>query len=116
MGGDEFCLLFRSPSAREQAPAQAGVAAPSEHGPDYQIGAAHGEVVIPVEACEPTTVLRLADQRLYRRKDQTREGGAARQPRASAGGRLEPAVVTAFAETGAADASPAGITPRGQPT
>jgi two-component system, cell cycle response regulator len=79
MGGDEFCVLLKSLAACEQALAQASVAALSEHGPGFAIGAAHGEVDIPVEADEPTAVLRLADQRLYRRKDKTREIGAERR-------------------------------------
>jgi two-component system, cell cycle response regulator len=116
MGGDEFCVLLGSSAAGEQALEQASVAALSEHGPGFAIGAAHGEVSIPVEANEPTAVLRLADQRLYWRKDKTRETYIAQQSRASAGGRFEPAAVTAFAETAVADTSPvARVTPRGQP-
>jgi diguanylate cyclase (GGDEF)-like protein len=117
MGGDEFCVLLGSSAAGEQALAQASVGALSEHGPGFAIGAAHGEVSIPVEASEPTDVLRLADQRLYWRKDKARELDPARQSRtpASAGSRFEPAVVTAFAETTVTDASPTRITPRPQP-
>ena len=116
MGGDEFCVLFGSAAAHEPTTlAQDSVAALSEHGPGYAIGAAHGEVSIPAEACEPTTILRLADQRLYRRKDQTRESNAAHQSRVSSGSRFEPAVVTAFVDTTVADTSPARVTPRGQP-
>lgn len=116
MGGDEFCVLFGSAAVHEPTTlAQDSVAALSEHGPGYAIGAAHGEVSIPDEACEPTTILRLADQRLYRRKDQTRESNAAHQSRVSSGSRFEPAVVTAFVDTTVADTSPARVTPRGQP-
>jgi two-component system, cell cycle response regulator len=117
MGGDEFCVLFGSAAAHALSLARDSVAALSEHGPGYAIGAAHGEVSIPAEACEPTTVLRLADQRLYRHKDQTREQSFGRQPRVDSGARFEPAVVTAFAETAAVgESSPATrVTPRGQP-
>ena len=114
MGGDEFCVLLGSTAATDRALEQASVDALSERGPGFAIGAAHGEVSIPVEACEPTTVLRLADQRLYKRKDQTRAVAAAPRPCASSGAGLQPAVMTAFAETTLADTAPAHITPRGQ--
>ncbi len=115
MGGDEFCVLFKSSAAGEREIARASVAALCEDGPGFSIGAAHGEVSIPTEAREPTDVLRLADQRLYRRKDQTREEYVASHTRSSVGGRLYAAVVTAFAETTTVvDPSPARITPRGR--
>ncbi len=81
MGGDEFCVLFRGSPAGEQALAQASVVALSERGPGFQIGAAHGEVSIPVEAGKAAAILQLADQRLYERKDKTRESTAALQLR-----------------------------------
>jgi two-component system, cell cycle response regulator len=116
MGGDEFCVLLGGSAAQARALAQASVAALSEQGPGFAIGAAHGEVIIPIEADEPTAVLRLADQRLYRRKDQTRERDIlARQQRASSPSRYEPVVVTAFAETTVADTAPARVTPRERP-
>jgi two-component system cell cycle response regulator len=112
MGGDEFCVLLKSSAADELELTQTSVAALSEHGPGFAIGAAHGEVRIPTEAGEPTAVLRLADQRLYRRKDKTRAEYVARQQlRESAGRRVAPAVVTAFAETTVADTAPARVTP-----
>ena len=84
-----------------------------EDGLGFAIGAAHGEVSIPTEAGEPSDVLRLADQRLYKRKDQTREQYVARHTRAGTRGRLDPAVVTAFAETTIAETAPGPIMPRG---
>jgi diguanylate cyclase (GGDEF)-like protein len=114
MGGDEFCVLFKSSATAELEISRAGVAALCEEGPGFEIGAAHGEVSIPTEACEPTDVLRLADQRLYRRKDQTREQYVARHTGAGAHGRFDPAVVTAFAtETTVGDAPPGTVMPRG---
>ncbi len=94
MGGDEFCVLFTGSAAYEQAPVQASIAALSELGPGFAVGAAHGEVRIPAEADVPAAVLRLADQRLYRRKDQTRE---------SAGARFAPTVLSELVETPADD-------------
>jgi diguanylate cyclase (GGDEF)-like protein len=114
MGGDEFCVLFKSSPAADLGISQAGVAALCEEGPGFTIGAAHGEVGIPAEACEPTDVLRLADQRLYKRKDQTREQYVARHTRAGARGRVDPAVVSAFAvETSVGDATSGPVMPGG---
>ena len=69
MGGDEFCVLIRSATA-DDALVDASVAALAEHGPSFSIGAAYGEVSIPAEGSDTATVLQLADQRLYARKEQ----------------------------------------------
>ena len=80
MGGDEFCVLIRA-SAQDDSLVAASVAALSERGPGFSIGAAHGEVSIPAEGSNSAAILQLADQRLYARKDQTREGSAVLQLR-----------------------------------
>ncbi len=80
MGGDEFCVLLRA-TAGDDALVSGSVAALSERGPGFSIGAAHGEVSIPAEGSDSAAVLQLADQRLYARKGQTREGSAALQLR-----------------------------------
>ncbi|HXA53295.1 MAG TPA: diguanylate cyclase [Solirubrobacteraceae bacterium] len=81
MGGDEFCALLRDCSERIDALAAASVAALSERGPGFAIGAAHGVVCILPELDDPAVVLQLADQRLYRRKEETREASAVHQLR-----------------------------------
>ncbi len=81
MGGDEFCVLFQHGAEGAATKVPHSVAALSEHGPGFSIGAAHGEVAIPGEADEPAAIMQLADQRLYRRKDRTREASAAHQLR-----------------------------------
>jgi two-component system cell cycle response regulator len=82
MGGDEFCVLFRGASgASGAALVQASVTALSERGPGFSIGAAHGVVSIPPQGSDPASVMQLADQRLYRRKDETREASAVQQLR-----------------------------------
>jgi two-component system, cell cycle response regulator len=81
MGGDEFCALFRSVAASVDAVVQESLEALSEHGPGFSIGAAHGAVSIPAEAQEPAAIMQIADQRLYQRKDKTREASAAHQLR-----------------------------------
>jgi diguanylate cyclase (GGDEF)-like protein len=82
MGGDEFCVLFRGAADTTGAAlVQRSVAALSERGPGFSIGAAHGVVSIPPQGSDPGSVMQLADQRLYRRKDETREASAVQQLR-----------------------------------
>src|SRR3984957_12619453 len=82
MGGDEFCVLFRDGAGpTDAALVQASVAALSERGPGFSIGASHGVVSIPSRGSDPASILQLADQRLYRRKDETREASAVQQLR-----------------------------------
>jgi diguanylate cyclase (GGDEF)-like protein len=71
MGGDEFCVLLRATAGDDEL-VSGSVAALSEHGPGFSIGAAHGEVSIPAEGSDSAAVLQLADQRLYARKEQRR--------------------------------------------
>jgi two-component system, cell cycle response regulator len=80
MGGDEFCVLIRL-TPGDDSPMASSVQALYERGPGFSIGAAHGEVNIPAEGSDSAAVLQLADQRLYARKDQTREGSAVLQLR-----------------------------------
>jgi two-component system, cell cycle response regulator len=100
MGGDEFCVLVQEDAggedARELELVAASVAALSEQGPGFSIGAAHGEVSIPREGSEPAAILQLADQRLYERKDLTRDpADAIRLLRASVGGQFDAEAVEA---------------------
>jgi two-component system, cell cycle response regulator len=81
MGGDEFCVLFRSTTANTETIVQISLTALTEQGPGFSIGAAHGVVSIPAEMEDPASIMQLADQRLYKRKDETRESSAAHQLR-----------------------------------
>jgi two-component system cell cycle response regulator len=81
MGGDEFCVLLCNCTKHLDVLVQASVAALSEQGPGFSIGAAHGVVSIPPELDDPAAVMQLADQRLYQRKDRTREASAVHQLR-----------------------------------
>ncbi len=81
MGGDEFCVLLHDCAKHLDALVQASVTALSEEGPGFSIGAAHGVVSIPPELADPAAVMQLADQRLYQRKDKTREASAVHQLR-----------------------------------
>jgi diguanylate cyclase (GGDEF)-like protein len=81
MGGDEFCVLFRGSTVDTDAFVQNSLTALTEQGPGFSIGAAHGVVSIPAEVEDPASIMQLADQRLYKRKDETRESSAVHQLR-----------------------------------
>jgi two-component system cell cycle response regulator len=81
MGGDEFCVLFRRALTDTDATIAASLEALSEQGPGFAIDAAHGVVSIPREVSESAAIMQLADQRLYRRKDLSRESSAVHQLR-----------------------------------
>lgn len=70
MGGDEFCVLFDDSSAHSESFVDLSVSALCEHGPDFSITTSHGVVLIPEEASDPDSIMQLADQRLYRRKEE----------------------------------------------
>jgi len=81
MGGDEFCVLFRRALADTHATVAASLLALCEQGPGFAIDAAHGVVSIPREVGDPAAIMQLADQRLYKRKDLSRESSAVHQLR-----------------------------------
>jgi diguanylate cyclase (GGDEF)-like protein len=100
MGGDEFCVLFRATTAEEEEFVRSSVAALCEQGPGFAIDAAHGEVSIPGEGSEPAAILQLADQRLYERKDETRDPAEAiRALRACVGSQFDAEVIEAVIAT-----------------
>jgi diguanylate cyclase (GGDEF)-like protein len=70
MGGDEFCVLFGSSRAGAEELVSSSVAALSEEGAGFSITASHGVVRIPLETRDPASIMQLADQRLYRRKEE----------------------------------------------
>jgi two-component system, cell cycle response regulator len=99
MGGDEFCVLFRAAGAEGEL-VRGSVEALREQGPGFAIDAAHGEVSIPGEGSEPAAILQLADQRLYERKDETRDPAEAiRALRACVGSQFDAEVVEAVIAT-----------------
>jgi diguanylate cyclase (GGDEF)-like protein len=78
LGGDEFCLLARgSPAELETAIGQA-LAALSEE--DDEIHSSCGFVLLPREARDASSALRIVDQRMYLQKDDHRTS-AKRQAR-----------------------------------
>jgi two-component system, cell cycle response regulator len=68
LGGDEFCILATGGRSRLEALVEAGADALSEDGDGFHVGAEYGVVVVPDEANDPTSALRLADERLYAQK------------------------------------------------
>jgi two-component system cell cycle response regulator len=70
MGGDEFCVLFDRSQRDGDNLVDLSVAALCEHAPSFSITASHGTVLIPAEVADPAAILQLADQRLYRRKEE----------------------------------------------
>ena len=81
MGGDEFCVLFGGSQEGDEDLVRSSVAALCEHGPNFLITASHGVVRVPTEVGDPASIMQLADQRLYRRKEEV----AARRANAGAG-------------------------------
>jgi two-component system, cell cycle response regulator len=70
MGGDEFCVLSDLALTDDAGFVDASVGALCEHSPNFSITASHGVVKIPVEVSDPASIMQLADQRLYRRKEE----------------------------------------------
>ncbi len=69
MGGDEFCALFE-PGDEVIEPIVTGAAAAlSEHGEGFAVGCSHGSILLPVEAADAASALRIADQRMYAQKN-----------------------------------------------
>jgi diguanylate cyclase (GGDEF)-like protein len=75
MGGDEFCVLLRDAGSRE-ARVGAAVAALSERGDGFDVGASHGIVAPPAEAATAAEALQIADQRMYGDKARHARGRA----------------------------------------
>jgi diguanylate cyclase (GGDEF)-like protein len=78
MGGDEFCALIDVEPEQIEATISDAEAALAESGDGFMIGCSHGSVLVPVEAGEVESALRLADMRMYAQKRGGR-ASAARQ-------------------------------------
>jgi diguanylate cyclase (GGDEF)-like protein len=70
MGGDEFCVLFNGSYEDGEVLVKATLQALTDESPGFSITASHGVVRIPSEMTDPAAILQLADQRLYRRKEE----------------------------------------------
>ena len=77
LGGDEFCVLGRSGRLRNEAALDSVAAALTESGPDWEVCASFGTVLLPTEAETAAVALQLVDRRMYAQKE--RRPAAARQ-------------------------------------
>jgi diguanylate cyclase (GGDEF)-like protein len=77
LGGDEFCVLLAADADLDRV-LDATVDALADRGEGWEIDCARGTVLIPAEATDAISALRLADQRLYDAK-QTGRRSAGRQ-------------------------------------
>jgi two-component system, cell cycle response regulator len=103
MGGDEFCVLFDSSDTDNGELVCSSVAALCEHGPGFSITASHGVVRIPAEMRDPASILQLADQRLYRRKEEVAAQRVSAHLELDAAGRLFASTFPAASVTGQAE-------------
>jgi two-component system, cell cycle response regulator len=71
-GGDEFCVLARTP--RRHAMEQAAQQALSESGEGFAVSAAFGSVVLPLRVGGSAEALRKADEAMYAQKHSGRAG------------------------------------------
>jgi diguanylate cyclase (GGDEF)-like protein len=73
LGGDEFCVLLDA--AREAPEARVATAATAlvERGEAFSITTSYGWVLVPTEASTYTDAMRLADRRMYARKQGGRQ-------------------------------------------
>jgi diguanylate cyclase (GGDEF)-like protein len=80
MGGDEFCALFCAEPELAGALIEGAAASLSEHGEGFTVSSSYGAIVLPRETADATEALRIADQRMYARKNADRMS-AGRQSR-----------------------------------
>ncbi len=78
MGGDEFCVLASVSHARALELVEAAAEALSEEGDGFAIGASRGTALLPADTPDPHQALRVADTRMYARKN-LRRTSAGRQ-------------------------------------
>jgi HD-GYP domain-containing protein (c-di-GMP phosphodiesterase class II) len=80
MGGDEFCALLRPGESPVESLAAGSAVALVESGDGFDISAACGLAVLPLDAQDASGALLLADRRLYENKE-SRPVGVKRQLR-----------------------------------
>ncbi len=68
MGGDEFCILVPIGNKGIEEVVDLAIGALSEQGQGFHIACEQGAVMLPDEAGDATSALRLADERLYAHK------------------------------------------------
>jgi two-component system cell cycle response regulator len=78
LGGDEFCVLLQGRVARRDPLVTSAAAALTERGTSFTVSASFGLATVPDDASSASTVLQLADQRMYADKNarSSRDGRA----------------------------------------
>jgi two-component system cell cycle response regulator len=70
LGGDEFCVITEPGAASPHAALTPALAALTEAGAGFSIGASYGSVLLPTETDSPQEALGIADRRMYATKGQ----------------------------------------------
>jgi two-component system cell cycle response regulator len=73
LGGDEFCVIASNETMKPGSLLAAAAAALTEDGEGFTIRSSHGAVMLPYEAADPSSALRLADHRMYAEKGRRTE-------------------------------------------
>jgi diguanylate cyclase (GGDEF)-like protein len=73
IGGDEFCVLGEVAESEAYALVERATLALSDSGEGFDVSAAHGAVMLPGDATDAPSALRMADQRMYAVKAQSRK-------------------------------------------
>jgi HD-GYP domain-containing protein (c-di-GMP phosphodiesterase class II) len=69
MGGDEFCVLAGATPAEALELIDAAAGALRDEGDGFSIGASRGTALLPTDTTDPHAALRIADTRMYARKN-----------------------------------------------
>src|SRR3954447_20084852 len=65
IGGDEFCVFGPVPESESYALVEGATRALSDSGEGFEVSASEGAVMLPRDAVDASSALRLADQRMY---------------------------------------------------
>jgi diguanylate cyclase (GGDEF)-like protein len=90
LGGDEFCVLARGSEEMILKAAEDARDALTERGAGFEVGCTSGEAIIPREGHDAIAAMRLADERLYTRKE--------RRQRSTVGNQTTAALLQALEE------------------
>jgi two-component system cell cycle response regulator len=79
LGGDEFCVLLDGGAKLVEELLPEARSALTEHGRGFEIGPSCGAALLPADAADPVTALKLADRRLYDQKTTAQRTSVSRQ-------------------------------------
>jgi diguanylate cyclase (GGDEF)-like protein len=90
LGGDEFCVLTRGREEMIVKATEDAREALTERGAGFEVGCTSGEAIIPREGHDAIAAMRIADERLYTRKE--------RRQRSTVGNQTTAALLQALEE------------------